>query len=108
VTVNNRVVSKDTELDVVLAPGSYWRLILQPKLERLLAKKLARNRPMKSEDTSVVALVMERSQRDLTKRFDDTDINWAIIKKQLLKWAELFRVGKKLRLDILFNYVETS
>ena len=108
VTVNNRVVSKDTEPDVVLAPGPYWRLILQPKLERLLGKKLARNRPVKSEDTSVVASVTERSQRDLTKRFDDTDINWAIIEKQLLKWAELFRAGKKLRLNIAFNYVETS
>ncbi len=60
-TVNNRVVSKDTEPDVVLALGSYWLLVLQPKLERLLGKKLARNRPVKSEDTSVIVSVTERS-----------------------------------------------
>ena len=76
VTVNNRMVSKDTEPDVVVAPASYWRLILKPKLKKLLCKKLAKNRPIKSEDTNVVVSVTERSQRDLTKRFDDTDIDW--------------------------------
>ena len=108
VTVNNRMVSKDTEPDVVLAPGSFWLLVLQPKLEKLLCKKLPKNRPIKSEDTNIVVSVTERSQRDLTKRFDDTDIDWAVVEKQLVKWAELFRAGKKLRLNLSFNYVETS
>ena len=108
VTVNNRMVSKDTEPDVVVAPASYWRLILKPKLKKLLCKKLAKNRPIKSEDTNVVVSVTERSQRDLTKRFDDTDIDWGVVERQLLKWAELFRAGKKLRLNFSFNYMETS
>ena len=102
------MVSKDTEPDVVLAPGSFWLLVLQPKLEKLLCKKVAKNRPIKSEDTNIVVPVTERSQRDLTKRFDDTDIDWAVIEKQLVKWAELFRTGKKLRLNLSFNYVETG
>jgi hypothetical protein len=108
VTLNNKVVSKDTELEVVLAPDIYWRKLLQPKLEKLLCKKLAKNRLVKSEDTNVVVSVNDRSQRDLTKRFDDTDLDWTVIERQLLKWARLFRAGKKLRLDLSFNYVEVT
>jgi hypothetical protein len=108
ITVNNRMVSKDTEPDVVLAPAAYLQLILKLKLEKLLCKKLAKNRPIKSEDTNVVVSVTERSQRDLAKRFDDTDIDWGVVERQLVKWAELFRAGKKLRLNFSFNYVETS
>jgi hypothetical protein len=36
VTVNNRVVSKDTEQDVVLAPASYWRKYSRIKPELVL------------------------------------------------------------------------
>jgi hypothetical protein len=61
VTVNNRIMSKDTEQNVVLAPSAYWGLFLQPKLEKLLCKKLAENRPVKFEDTNVVVSVTERS-----------------------------------------------
>jgi hypothetical protein len=93
---------------VVLAPSAYWGLFLQPKLEKLLCKKLAKNRPIKSEDTIVVVSVTECSQRDLTKRFDDTDIDWTVIERQLVVWGELFPAGKKLRLNLTFNYVETS
>lgn len=31
--IHNRVQSKNTELDLVLVPTSYWRLFLKPKLE---------------------------------------------------------------------------
>lgn len=32
VTINNKVLSRDTEQDVVLAPAVYWRMYLQPKV----------------------------------------------------------------------------
>jgi hypothetical protein len=73
VTVNNKaIMPKDTEQDVVLAPAAYWQRFLHPKLENLLCKK---NRPVRSEDTTVVVSVMERSERDLIKQFDSTSID---------------------------------
>lgn len=73
--MNNRVVSKDTEQDLVLVPTAYWHMILKPKLEKLLRKKLAQNRHVQCDDTNVVVSVTDRSERDLIKRFDDIDIN---------------------------------
>jgi hypothetical protein len=108
VTLNSKVITKDTEQDLVLAPASYWRLVLQPKLEKLLRRKTSQNKCARSDDTNVVVSVADRSQRDLTKRFEDTDIDWSIVERQLVAWGELFRSGKKLRVDLSFNYVETG
>ena len=96
---------KDAEQDVVLAPADYWEHFLEPKLENFLRKK---NRPLRSKDTTVVVSVMARSERNLMKRFNDTSIEWAVIESQLVAWGELFRIGKKLRLNLSFNYVDTS
>jgi hypothetical protein len=82
VTVNNRAIIKpDTEQDVVLAPGPYWQHFLHPKLKHLLQTK---NRSLRSEDTNVVVSVTERKEQDLTKRFDNTSIDWAVIESQLV------------------------
>jgi hypothetical protein len=108
VKLHKKEVSNDTELDVVLAPASYWRLVLQPKLEKLLCRKLAKNRHVMSEETNVVISVTDRSQRDVIKRFDDTNVEWSVIERQLVLWSDLFRAGKKLRVKISFIYVETS
>ncbi|CZT13844.1 uncharacterized protein RAG0_17336 [Rhynchosporium agropyri] len=96
VTFNNKLISKDTEQNLVLAPIFYWPLFLQPKLEKLLCKKLPSNKRDRPDGTNVVVSVTERSERDLTKRFDETDIDWPVVEKQLLAWGELFRAGKKL------------
>ncbi|OZJ01562.1 hypothetical protein BZG36_05503 [Bifiguratus adelaidae] len=93
VTLNSRVVAKDTEQDLVLAPSSHWQQFLKPKLEKLLCRKFARNRRVESDDTTIVVSVNERSQRDLTRRFDNTGIDWPAVEKQLLIWGELFRAG---------------
>lgn len=92
----------------MLAPTAYWHESLKPSLEELLQSKVAHNRPIRCDDTTVVASVNDRSERDLTKRFNDANVNWSVIEKQLVGWGELFRSGKKLRLNISFKYVDSQ
>lgn len=107
VTLNNRTVAKDTEQDLVLAPKFHWRLFLQPKLNELLCRKYPQKKII-SDDTSVTVSVNQHNQRNLIRRFDRTDVDWPAIEKQLLDWGDLFLAGKKLRLNISFNYIENS
>jgi hypothetical protein len=44
VTLNGKMISNDTERDLVLASASYWQLFLQPKLEKPLLKNFSYNR----------------------------------------------------------------
>jgi hypothetical protein len=108
VSLNNRVVTKDTEQDLVLAPGFHWQLFLKPKLDNLLHKKFSYDRRIRSDDTDIVVSINDRTQRDLIRRFENTDIDWPAIEKQLILWGDLFRAGKKLRLSISFNHIEDS
>jgi hypothetical protein len=86
VTLNGKIISRDTETDLVLAPVPYWQPFLQPRLEKLLQKKLGHN-GAKSDDTNVVVSATGRSERDLIKRFDELDIDWLIVEKHLVKWS---------------------
>jgi hypothetical protein len=93
--LNNRVVARDTEQDLVLKPSSYWKQIKE-KADQVVRQKKARNQRVRSDDTTIVVSVNERSQRDLTKRFETNDIDWTVIERQLLEWESLFRKGKGL------------
>jgi hypothetical protein len=108
VTLNSKLISKDTEPNLVLAPRFYWSLFLREKLDKLLQKKLSPSKRVTCEDTNVVVSVTDRSERDLTKRFDDRDIDWFLVERQFLAWGESFRAGKRLRVDVSFNYVEVG
>jgi hypothetical protein len=77
-------IAKDTEQDLVLVPSAHWHLCLKPKVEKLLSKKVAHSRHVEFDDTSVVVSLNDRSQRDLTKRFDNMDVDWSIIERQLI------------------------
>lgn len=66
--------AKDTEQDLVLVPHAFWHRFLQPKLEKLLDKKLPANKSFKADETNVVVSVTDRSERDLVKQFDELDI----------------------------------
>ena len=52
--------------------------------------------------------VTQRKEPDLTKRFNNTSIDWAVIESQLLAWGELYRAGKKLRLNLTLGFPETT
>lgn len=84
VTVNKRVISRDTEEDVALTPSAFWPVTLRRKLEKLLEGKTARKGRVRPDDTSIVVSVNNRSQRDLTKQIQ-------VVEK------ELSRLSKKLK-----------
>jgi len=66
-TVNNRaIMPKDTEQDIVLAPATHWQHVLGPKLEDSVRKQ---KRSLKSDFTSVVVSVTQRTEPNLTKVF---------------------------------------
>ncbi|KKO97353.1 hypothetical protein THAR02_10545 [Trichoderma harzianum] len=52
--------------------------------------------------------VTERSERNVTKRFDEINVDWPIVERQLQTWSHLLRNGKKLILKVTFNYVEAK
>jgi hypothetical protein len=73
VTVNNRaIMPKDTLQDIVLAPADSWKHVLETKLEDSVRKQ---NRSLKSNFTSVIVLVTQRKEPDLTKVFPNTNID---------------------------------
>lgn len=107
VTLNNRTLIKDTEQDLRSNPCSYWQGIIQ-KAERLLRQKINRDRRVRLDDTVFVVSVNDRL-RDFTKRFEKTDIDWALINRQILLRQELLHQPKKmLTISISINYMEDT
>ncbi|KAE8385937.1 hypothetical protein BDV23DRAFT_164071 [Aspergillus alliaceus] len=51
-----------------------------------------------------VIKVNNRSQRNLKKFHNSTNIDWKPVEKQLHKWNNLLHIGKKLTIAIPFNY----
>jgi hypothetical protein len=99
------VVVSDTEQNLVLTPSAYRSRFLKPKLEQLIGQKFSRDQRVRPDDTAVIVAIHDRSEHNLTKRFEKTDINWSLIEDQLLNWGDSFRAGKKLRLIITFYYL---
>lgn len=96
VTLNNRAVMRpDTEQDIVLASAAFQQHFLHPKLDDFWRRK---SRSVRPEDTNVVVSVTQRKERDLTKRFSDTSIDWAVVENQLIAWGEFYHADKKIKL----------
>lgn len=108
------MITNDTEQGLTLAPGSHWQWLLKPKLERLVAQKFSGTQRVRPDDTTItdettITVAMnDRSEHNLTKRFEKSDIDWSSVENQLLCWGGLFRAGKKLRLIVVFHYIEDS
>lgn len=85
---------KDTEQDLTLLPSSYWEQIKED-VESILQRKLAHSRRVRLDDTALVLSINDCFQRDLTKRFEATGIDWIVVEKLMLVWGHLYCIGKK-------------
>ncbi|OJD25365.1 hypothetical protein ACJ73_03267 [Blastomyces percursus] len=54
VTLNNRVVAKDTEQDLVSAPSSYWQQFLKEKPDNVLRRTISHDRRVTLDDTTIL------------------------------------------------------
>ena len=48
--------------------------------------------------------VNDKSLKDFEKFYSPINIDWKLVEKQLCKWSNLLRMGKKIRVLIAFNY----
>ncbi|KAF5696820.1 hypothetical protein FGLOB1_13230 [Fusarium globosum] len=90
-------LTNDTEQDCVLAPGA-----LRDRVDKLLRQKTPRGKSYVPEETIIIVSINDRGERDLTKRFDEFNIDWRMAEQHLCRWSNLFSAGKKLRIDISF------
>ena len=102
--LNRKAVGRVTEEDLVVAPSEYWEETLKAGVEDMLQMKKKRHQRVRSEGTAVTMKSNDRSQRNIEKFYNSTDIDWKSVEKQLRKWSNLLRIGKKLTIVIAFNY----
>ena len=104
--LNRKTAGKVTEEDLVIPPSDYRGKSLQANVENMLQTKKKRHQRVRPEGTAVTVKVNERSQANLEKFYSSTNIDWTPVEKQLRKWSNLLRMGKKLTVEIAFTYRE--
>lgn len=80
-TVNKKVMFKETEPDIVLDPASYWERLLRPRVDELLKKNVIPPRSVRANNTNVAISVTDRKERDLNKQVDEIDVDWSVVEK---------------------------
>ena len=95
-TLNKRVIAKQTEDDLVLAPSDFWNEELSSKIADIVKSS---GKPCKADATTIVISVNDRSEPDITKRFEELQIDWPIVENKLQAWSHLLRIGKRLRIS---------
>ncbi|KAJ5737400.1 uncharacterized protein N7483_002525 [Penicillium malachiteum] len=102
--LNHKAVGRVTEEDLVVAPSEYWEGTLKAGVEDMLQLKKRRHQRVRSEGTAVTMKSNDRSQRNIEKFYNSAKIDWKPVEKQLHKWSNLLRIGKKLTIVVVFNY----
>lgn len=108
IVVKTRSILTMTEQSLRVSPSSFWVNVLQVKLEEFVKKRRAAHKFYEPESTKAVLSVTERKVRDVKKHFEQLEIDWPSLERQLENWATFFRSGKELRLDLTFVYDEVD
>lgn len=102
--LNNKPVGNVTEKDLVVAPSGYWEKYLKADLDNMVQTKRKPNQRVRPESTTIKVEVNDRTQCPLEQFDNGTKIKWTPVEKQLCKWSNMLRIGKKLTVSIAFSY----
>ena len=105
--VNKKRVRTDTKEDMVLSPVAYGEICWQGRMRTVEKKRSHEDRLLELKNIVVKVVVAERGVDDYINEFDVAQEAWSAAAKQLAKWWARYR-GKRLKLEVSFNYVETS
>ncbi|RDL36560.1 Uncharacterized protein BP5553_05912 [Venustampulla echinocandica] len=107
--IRARHVCSDTDPDLVLAPGDFWKVDFQARLESLLQDEDKFPGDTYTCEETIIEISVERSrQRSLSKRFKKLEINWQIVDEHLEGLGDLFSKGRKITFSIEFVYKEIT
>lgn len=107
--IRARYICSDTNPDLVLAPGDFWKIDFQARLESLLQDKDKFPGDTYMCEETIIEISVKRSrQRGLSKRFKKLEINWQIVDEHLEGLGDLFSKGRKITFSIEFVYKEVT
>ncbi|KAJ5005564.1 hypothetical protein K4K57_011679 [Colletotrichum sp. SAR 10_99] len=105
-TLNSRKAVEQTEQNLAISPNDFWKEVLSSKVDEIVASK------KKVYETSATTIVMsvpnDRSEDKITKHFQGQQIDWAVVERQLQGWSQLLRAGKRLKVYVQLDYVESA
>jgi hypothetical protein len=107
-TLNNKPIAKESEPHVVVAPDCFWRKVLQDKFDQAVRRNFSPHRQLYHKNTAVGVCVSQRSQPPLNKQYDEAEIERADIEDRLLECRPYFQKGKRMWVNISFNFVEPN
>jgi hypothetical protein len=107
-SINNRRRAGQSELGIVEPPREFWRHVLEPKLAKEIAKK-----PCQANETKIVLSTTRRSTPPITRSFEELDVDWSFVKKQLQKWKKLPNKSKSrnvttVTITFYYTYVDAN
>ncbi|KAK4097376.1 hypothetical protein N658DRAFT_291647 [Parathielavia hyrcaniae] len=104
-TLNKKTAAKQTEDNLVVAPSDFWNEELASKIADIVQST---GKSYKADATTIAISVNDRSERDITKHFKELQIDWPVVEKQHQGWSHLLRIGKTVRVNVSFNYMESG
>ena len=104
-TLNKRTVAKQTEKDLVVAPSDFWTEKLSSKITAIAQST---GKTCEPSATIMALSVNERNEDPVNNYYPQLDIDWPDVERQLQAWGHLLRIGKKLKIEIAFNYIESG
>ncbi|KAL7917023.1 hypothetical protein ACQKWADRAFT_307802 [Trichoderma austrokoningii] len=88
-SINNRRRAGQSELGIEESPRKFWRRVLEPKLVKERAKK-----PCLANETKIVLSTTHRRTPPITMSFEELDVDWSFVKKQIQEWNKLPNTSK--------------